>query len=204
MDDKKDRITIKNLSKTFGEETVLKDLSLELYYGHTYCLMAPSGTGKTTLFRILMGLESPDSGTIDGLSDLRLSAVFQEDRLLENDTALQNIRFVTGRSRSSMELTDILMRLLPPDSLKKPIREFSGGMKRRTAILRALLAPSDLIIMDEPFTGLDHETKCSVIRMIREYTQGKLLLISTHSEEDIRLLDGELIQLVQASRTGLS
>lgn len=188
-------ITIKNLSKAFGEEVVLNNFSVSLLSGHTYCLMAPSGTGKTTLFRILMGLEVPDFGTIEGLSGLRISAVFQEDRLLENCTAIQNIRFVTGRSFSSRELTDLLLRILPADSLNKPVREFSGGMKRRTAILRALLASSDFIIMDEPFTGLDHETKLSVIRMIRDYTQGKLLLISTHSEEDIQLLDGELIRL---------
>ena len=195
MGSNKSAVSIKNLSKAFGEEVVLKNFSVSLLFGHTYCLMAPSGTGKTTLFRILMGLEAPDTGTVEGLPGLRISAVFQEDRLLENCTALQNIRFVTGRSFSSHELTDILLRILPADSLNKPVREFSGGMKRRTAILRALLASSDFIIMDEPFTGLDHETKLSVIRMIRDYTQGKLLLISTHSEEDIQLLDGELIRL---------
>lgn len=189
-------IVIKNLSKAFGEDFVLKELSLTLFDGHTYCLMAPSGAGKTTLFRILMGLEKPDSGTITGLTGHRISAVFQEDRLLEDCTALQNIRLVTGHSVSSQEIETAIQRLLPKDSLGKPVREFSGGMKRRTAILRAILAPASFIIMDEPFTGLDWETKLATIRMIREYTKGRLLLISTHNAEDVDLLDGEQIQML--------
>lgn len=193
MESKKAPISIEHLSKSFGEETVLNDLSLTLCSGCTYGLMAPSGAGKTTLFRLLMGLEKPDSGVIHGLAGLRISAVFQEDRLLEQETALQNLRFVTGRSYSMQELYALLLRLLPADSLDKPVREFSGGMKRRTSILRALLAPSDLILMDEPFTGLDRETKEAAISLIKEYTKGKILLFSTHSEEEIRLLDGELL-----------
>lgn len=188
-------ISIENLSKAYDSQYVLKELSLKLLAGNTYCLMAPSGAGKTTLFRILLGLETPDSGNISGLSGLRLSAVFQEDRLLEGYTALQNIRFVTGRRYPVSELSAILSRLLPADSLDKPVREYSGGMKRRTAILRALLAPSDMIIMDEPFTGLDHDTRLAAVRIIKEYTKGKLLLISTHAEEDVALLKARLIHL---------
>ena len=186
---------ITKLCKSYNDEVVLNNLSLTLEAGKRYCLMAPSGSGKTTLFRILMGFETPDSGQIDGLEELKLSAVFQEDRLLEGYTAQENIRFVTGNQYSAQELDRLLLRLLPAESLSKPIREFSGGMKRRTAILRALLAPSDFIIMDEPFTGLDTETKRNVIELIKEYTEGKLLLLSTHYEEDAALLDAELLHL---------
>ena len=186
---------IQDLCKSYHQEPVLDRLSMTLSYGHRYCLMAPSGTGKTTLFRILLGLDHADSGQIHGLAGLRTSAVFQEDRLLEGYTALENIRFVTGRQYSNRELTDLLLRLLPAEALTKPVCEFSGGMKRRTAILRALLAPADLIIMDEPFTGLDADTKRNAMELIKEYTHGKLLLFSTHHEEDARLLDAELIYL---------
>lgn len=186
---------ITNLCKSYNGEVVLNNLSLTLEHGKRYCLMAPSGSGKTTLFRILMGFETPDSGQIDGLEQMTLAAVFQEDRLLEGYTAQENIRFVTGKQYSGQEIDRILLRLLPTESLSKPIREFSGGMKRRTAILRALLSPSDFIIMDEPFTGLDTETKRNVIELIKEYTEGKLLLLSTHYEEDAELLDAELLHL---------
>ena len=141
------------------------------------------------------GLETADSGTIEGLEGRSFPAVFQEDRLLEGYTALQNIRFVTGRWYPAHELTAIIKHLLPEDSLKKPVSEFSGGMKRRTAILRAILAPADIVLMDEPFTGLDPDTKQQAARMINKYTAGKLLLFSTHSQEDAALLGAEILRL---------
>ena len=188
-------LRIDSLCKSYNGEPVLKNLSLTLAPTNNYCLMAPSGTGKTTLFRILLGLETADSGQICGLDRLRLAAVFQEDRLLEGFTALENIRFVTGKRFSNDELLHIIRRLLPQEALTKPICEFSGGMKRRTAILRAILAPSDLIIMDEPFTGLDSETKQQAIELILEFTTEKTLLFSTHHEEDAALLSAEMIHL---------
>ena len=189
------RITVRNLTKSYGDSLVLDRLSLDLESGRPCCLMAPSGAGKTTLFRILMGLETADSGTIKGLDGLSLSAVFQEDRLLEGYTILQNIRLVTGRRYSADVLTGLIRQLLPEDSLKKPVSEFSGGMKRRAAILRAILAPADAVLMDEPFTGLDPDTKRRAARMINEYTAGKLLLFSTHSKEDAALLGAEILHL---------
>ncbi len=189
------RITTHNLCKSYGEQQVLWNLNLTLEPDKIYCLMAPSGTGKTTLFRILMGLESADSGKIYGLDQKRIAAVFQEDRLLEGYTALENIRFVTGKRFSTEELTAVLLRLLPEDALGKPVCEFSGGMKRRTAILRAILADSDFIIMDEPFTGLDAETKQKAMELIQEYTRGKTVLLSTHHTEDAGLLSAEIISL---------
>ena len=189
------RITVRDLTKSYGDSLVLDHVSLNLESGCPCCLMAPSGAGKTTLFRILMGLETADSGTIEGLEGRSFSAVFQEDRLLEGYTALQNIRFVTGRGYPAHELTAIIKHLLPEDSLKEPVSEFAGGMKRRTAILRAILAPADIVLMDEPFTGLDPETKQQAARMINEYTAGKLLLFSTHSQEDAALLGAEILRL---------
>ena len=90
-----------------------------------------------------------------------ISAVFQENRLLEGYTAIENLRFALGKRYSSEALTAYLLRLLPEDALNKPVCEFSGGMKRRVAILRAILAPTDIILMDEPFTGLDADTKAT-------------------------------------------
>ena len=89
-------IVIRNLCKSFAGKPVLRDFSAVLPVGQVTGLMAPSGAGKTTLLRILMGLERPDGGTIDGLAGLRLSAVFQEDRLLEHLDARDNLRFVLG------------------------------------------------------------------------------------------------------------
>ena len=190
-------IRILDLQKSYNGEPVLSGLNMVLKSGHTYCLMAPSGSGKTTLFRILMGLEGADSGQVLGMEKKQLAAVFQEDRLLEGYTALENIMFAAGRHHSAKQVMTIMQRILPAESLNKPVCEFSGGMKRRVAILRAILAPSDFIIMDEPFTGLDTETKMKVIELIREYGKDKLLLIATHAQEDSQLLSAEVLYLTK-------
>ena len=121
--------------------------------------MAPSGKGKTTLLNILLGLEPYDRGIIRGLEGKRKSAVFQEDRLCENLSSRANIRMV-GRERAAVAVS-FLKRWKRAWKLWKlkewgdrPVRELSGGMKRRTAILRALLADWEILFMDEPLKGL--------------------------------------------------
>lgn len=197
-----------HLSKSYGDETVIRDLSAEFLCGGRYCLMSPSGTGKTTFFRLLMGLEKPDSGQISfpvreenssGVtrypSRPRFSAVFQEDRLLEGYTLLENIRFVTGRRMPADLIRETALRLLPEDSLKKPVSEYSGGMRRRAAILRSLLAPSDILLMDEPFSGLDPDSRQAAASVICELLRDRLLLVSTHNEEDHLLLGAGIFRL---------
>lgn len=188
-------IHVTDVCKSYGGQAVLDHLNLTLKDGCFYCLTAPSGDGKTTLLRLLMGLEQPDSGVISGVTGRRIAAVFQEDRLLDGYNVLENIRFVTGKRDSDAVLLKTVTRLLPADSLNKPVREFSGGMKRRAAILRAILADSDTVLMDEPFTGLDRDTKLTAIAMIREFCSGKLLIVATHAEEDVELLGAEIISL---------
>lgn len=188
-------IVFRDLSKWFGQEKILEHFSCTFRAGSAYCLMAPSGTGKTTLLNLLMGLELPDSGMLSGLEGKKISAVFQEDRLLEDCTILENIRFVTGRRLTVPEITREVLRLLPKEALAKPVCEFSGGMKRRAALLRALLAPADLLLLDEPFTGLDREARLAAASLIKEYSRGKLLIVSTHAPEDARLLDADIVTL---------
>lgn len=189
------KLQIHNLYKSFHQLDVLSNLNMELTGGHTYCLMGPSGSGKTTFFRILLGLEQADHGRVDGLAGNRLVAVFQEDRLCETFSPLENVMLVTGKAYSVQQVKEELCRLLPEESITRPVSTLSGGMKRRTAICRALLAPSDGILMDEPFTSLDEQTKLVVIEYIKEKTAGKLLIVSTHQEEDLGLLNGTLITL---------
>ena len=163
-------IAVKHLCKSFGGRTVLRDLTFTAGPGIT-AVMAPSGTGKTTLLRILLGLERPDSGTVEGLAGKRLTAVFQEDRLLEHLSAEGNLRFVLGR-------------LGLPDTGAQPVREFSGGMKRRLALARALLAPFDALALDEPFTGLDRENRDLALACIRETAGDRPVLLVTHDAAD--------------------
>ena len=172
-------IVIRGLSKAFDGKQVLRDFSAVLPAGQVTGLMAPSGAGKTTLLRILMGLEMPDRGTITGLQGLRLSAVFQEDRLCENLNPASNLRLVTptlSQSAAEKALTAVGLT----DCLHQPVRELSGGMRRRVAILRALLAEYDLLFLDEPFKGLDRETKEVVMADTRRRCDGRTVLFVTH------------------------
>ena len=188
-------IRLHHLSKSFGPLTVLSDFSLTMESGCIYGLMGPSGAGKTTLLRILMGLETCDSGFIEGLEHARVSAVFQEDRLCEAFTPVVNVRMVCGKSMSEHQVRTELCRLLPEESLNRPVSILSGGMKRRTAICRALSAPFDLLLMDEPFTGLDKDTRYNTIRYVQEKCSGKITLFTTHQELDIQALQAKLVHV---------
>ena len=207
-----EQIIIKNLSKSYGYLNVLKNVNLTMERDKTYCLMSPSGTGKTTLFRILMGLEKADAGEIvwnagsgsgsgsdrDVSRPLRISTVFQEDRLCPTFSPLENVMMVQKQPTCEplkIEIRTAMCRLLPEECFNRPVSTLSGGMKRRTAILRALLTKSDMLLLDEPFTGLDEETKIDVIRFLQEYRNNRFLLISTHQKEDVELLKGILITL---------
>ena len=123
-----------------------------------------------------------------------MTAVFQEDRLSEAFSPFDNVMAATRKTLSRNQVMAELCRLLPPESVTRPVCTLSGGMKRRTAILRSLLAPSCSILMDEPFTGLDEDTKYQVIQYIKEKAGHRLLLISTHQEEDVDLLEGTLLR----------
>ena len=194
-------IAIQNLTKSFHGLLVLNGLNMELVSGNTYCLMGASGIGKTTFLRILLGLEQPDGGTVTinggSAADCHMTAVFQEDRLCETFSALDNVLLAAGRNLKREAAYRELCRLLPEESVTRPVSTLSGGMKRRVAILRALLAPSCAVLMDEPFTGLDEDTKQTVVEYIKEKTVGKLLIVVTHQEEDMAALNGQLIMLSQ-------
>lgn len=174
-------IQIKDLSHRFGEKLVFSHFDLTLQYGGLYGLTAPSGRGKTTLLRILMGLLTPDAGTLP--QGVRYSAVFQTDRLLPGRSAVDQLLFVRGGKKDRAEAARFLAGLLPENSLNQPVGELSGGMQRRVAIARALWAESDAVLMDEPFTGLDEATLRQTADFILANRQGRTLLLSTHQKE---------------------
>ncbi len=181
---------VENLCKSYNGRLVLENVTFTAGPGVT-CVMAPSGAGKTTLLRILMGLERPDSGSFTG--NVRWAAVFQEDRLLEHLDAMENLRFVLGSALDESAANVLLTELGLGDTAGKPVREFSGGMKRRLALARALLAPSDALALDEPFTGLDEENRAWCQALIRRMAPGKPVLLVTHDPADVR--DAALLRL---------
>ena len=188
-------IIITDLCKTFDDNEVLKNVNITLKDNSIYCLMGSSGIGKTTLLRILMGLERADSGSVSGIDTKSISCMFQEDRLIPYLSAIDNVRIVLHGKNNRDEIRNNLLSILPDDSLDIPVSSLSGGMKRRVALARALSYPGKLIILDEPFTGLDKDTKLNVIDYILKMRNNRTLLIATHGTADANLLGAEIIKL---------
>lgn len=195
------QIRISNLTKAYGDTVVLSHFSAVFEKGKTTCIMAPSGKGKTTLLRILAGLEEADSGNIDGLQGLKKSMVFQEDRLCDNLSASANIRLVRQKrffgkdKEAEAEIAEAMKAVGLTDCFQQPVREFSGGMRRRTALLRALYKDWDILFLDEPFKGLDEQTKTQVIRYTKEKCHGKTVIFVTHDPNEAAALGDVLYEM---------
>lgn len=198
---KTEQIRIEHLYKAYGQNQVLSDFSAVFEKGKTTCIMAPSGAGKTTLLRILAGLEKADSGRIIGLEDMKKSIVFQEDRLCENLSASANIRLVRqkrpwGREKNADQKIEEAMQAVGLSGCEnQPVREFSGGMRQRTALLRALYSDWDILFLDEPFKGLDEETKGDVIRYTKEKCKGKTVIFVTHDRSEAEAMSDRVYQM---------
>ena len=187
-------LTIEHLTKQFGEKTLFRDLCLTV--DGPAVLWAPSGWGKTTLLRILMGLDTPTAGRVRGGG--RAAAAFQEDRLCPQLTALQNVTLVLpGSEKQYKEQIKADFQQLGMDTaaLALPAARLSGGQKRRTALLRALWAPSDTLLLDEPFTGMDPDTLAAAAALLRTRCGTEPVLLATHDREAIRLLGWPVIEL---------
>ena len=191
----KNMIRVDNVSKSYGDKLVLNDVSCEFEDGKIYCIMGESGVGKTTLIRLIMGLEKPDEGYIS--SSKQFAAAFQEDRLLEDRDAVDNVMFVlkNGGSKSREQTEQYLSELLPEDRLHIRVDSLSGGMRRRVAVARAMLSDRNTIILDEPFTGLDDETKKTVINFIKKWQTNRTLIVVTHSYTDSEMLGAGICML---------
>ena len=187
-------LTIDHLEKCFGSTVLFRDLTFTV--DGPAVLWAPSGWGKTTLLRILMGLDTPTAGRVRGVG--RAAAVFQEDRLCPQLTALQNVTLVLPGSEKQYKeqiVADFQQLGMDAAALALPAARLSGGQKRRTALLRALWAPSDTLLLDEPFTGMDPDTLAAAAALLRTRCGTEPVLLATHDREAIRLLGWPVIEL---------
>lgn len=174
-------LELDHVSKCYQGRTVLEDVSGRFERGRTYCFRTPSGSGKTTLFRLIAGLEEPQAPSSIRRLGSKITMVFQEDRLCEEYSALINVDMVTGDREKSRQH---LRLLLEQEDLGKPCRELSGGMKRRVAIARAVAAGGDVILLDEPYGGLDGESRRRVERYLHAFGACSAVLLATHVEEN--------------------
>ncbi|MCH5343460.1 MAG: ATP-binding cassette domain-containing protein [Acetatifactor sp.] len=168
-------IACRGVNKAYGQQKVIQEFTASYESGQTYYMTTPSGSGKTTLLRLLCGLEQPDAGEIKRPE--RFSVMFQEDRLCEDYNAVRNVELVIG---STSRAREALLELLSEEALSKPCGQLSGGMKRRVALVRAMEAEAECILLDEPFTGLDADTKKLAEEYIRRRQRGRTLIMATH------------------------
>ena len=191
------KLELKNIKKTYNETIVLDGFSAICDSSKPSCIMGESGAGKTTLLNIIMGLVSADSGMAvysfqseavmtDG--GYRTSAVFQETSLVPHLNPVINVAMVLGRNSDKKRIKQELGYLIDEEFLDKPCAQYSGGMKRRVEIVRAIMADSDIVVMDEPFAGLDDTTKNKVIGYIMDNIGDRILIISTHDLSDAEKL----------------
>ena len=169
---------LRNISKRYGEKLLFSHFSRVIPDGASLGVMGPSGAGKTTLLRLILGLEKPDEGELIGVPEEK-SALFQEDRLFPKLSAVKNISLAAPRCQQAREL---LAALGLGACMEQMVCTLSGGQARRVALARALA-------LDEPFTGLDEESRLQAAAAIRRYRRGRTLILVSHRQEDLALLD---------------
>lgn len=194
-------IIITDLSKKYGDETIFEGFNLVFKKNKITGILGPSGSGKTTLLNLCSGLEQPDRGTIEGINFQSISYIFQEPRLLPWRTVRENLRFVfkekpiTKPGPHDADI-DAMLELVGLGTVGDYYpRELSGGMRQRVSIARAFLYPSELLLMDEPFSGLDCSLKNRLIEdfsKIWEQDKRTVIFVS-HNEDEIRRLAHEIL-----------
>jgi ABC-type multidrug transport system ATPase subunit len=190
-------IEVKDVSKAYGEKKVLDGFNLNIEDEHSYIITGGRGAGKTTLLRLVLGLEKPDSGKVGLLGDykypyINAGVVFQEDRLCEGFSAVTNCAMVSKKV-FKQTVREELLKLLPEDKVDIPVKNLSSAERRMVCIARACCIPSDVLVMDEPFKGLNPSEKEKAISFIRDKQGSGSLVIA--SEDTTGLDFGRIITL---------
>lgn len=193
-------IKLDKISFSYNNERIISELSAELEVNNIYCIMGPSGIGKTTLMNLIAGLKAVDSGKITGTEKMRKSYIFQENRLLTHMSVIDNLKYVTDNSE---KIDDALRKTGLIADKDKRVSQLSGGMARRTAIARATAFNGDIFFIDEPLYGLDAKTSQGILEMIKSTVKNKTAFIITHSPEEAFFLADRIIFIDSKPVTGL-
>ena len=177
-------IEIRDPTVAFDQKSIFQNQSFSFPDTGVVLLKGESGIGKTTLLRVLAGLYKPQSGRITGLSGRKISFAFQEPRLLEQCSAFQNVLLVSDPA-TAQQLFD---QLHLSDVMHQKARSLSGGQQQRVSLARAFAFSNDVVLLDEPFTGLDPENKLRAAALIRT---ARLAIVVSHDPSDDELLHAD-------------
>ena len=181
-------LTIRGICKSFEGRPVLKNVSFDFPEAAVTALRGPSGCGKTTLVNIILGLIEPDAGEVLLPASARTAAVFQEDRLIEHFSAARNVRLTAPASVTDEQIRSALSELGLAQEGEKRVSEFSGGMRRRVAVIRAALFQPQFLLLDEPFKGLDEEMRARTAAFLRRNCAQATTILVTHDETEAALM----------------
>ena len=181
-------LTIRGICKSFEGRSVLKNVSFDFPEAAVTALRGPSGCGKTTLVNIILGLLAPDEGEVLLPASARTAAVFQEDRLIEHFSAARNVRLTAPASVTDEQIRSALSELGLAQEGEKRVSEFSGGMRRRVAVIRAALFQPQFLLLDEPFKGLDEEMRERTAAFLRRNCAQATTILVTHDETEAALM----------------
>lgn len=183
-------IEFKNVTKRFGTKEILADFTFTLPLEGITALMGASGIGKTTLLRLMCGLEKTDRGKILGFPK-SYTILFQENRLLPFKTVLENVALFSDEQSAKKALSVLSLdgeEQNYPDAL-------SGGMQRRVALARALAHKSEILILDEPLKGLDDALRESILQLFLEEQKKRPILLVTHDKRETEFLNAKCYEL---------
>lgn len=189
----KARLCAWNLLIGYGDEPLCEPLSFSLGPSSCLCLQAPSGAGKTTLLRTMAQLQRPLDGNVENTAR-GCSMMFQDTRLVEDLDALDNILLFARRGFSRKDARDLACELLPKDALSRLVRELSGGQRRRVELVRAFAAPSELVLLDEPFGGLDAQAHSCALAFVKRHGAGRIVVFATHDANDAQALTAQVLE----------
>lgn len=221
-----EKIIVKGIRKSFGTHVVLQDLSITFAPGGIYVIRGASGSGKTTLLRILAGLEQPDEGEVirekrEAPESLETSErlgsresrkilktrkadapgpvgmVFQESRLLSDLNAIRNVAYGVRGKIDQVQLRAQLREVLPEADLTLPVHQYSGGMRRRVEMVRAVFPGNGLLLLDEPFAGLDVENKKRTISYLLSRRKQATVICTSHDPAESRMLQAGEVFLAE-------
>ena len=178
----------------YGAEPLCEPLGFSLGPSSCLCLQAPSGTGKTTLLHTIERLQRPLAGSLENTAR-GCSMMFQDTRLVEDLDAIDNILLFARPGFTRKDARDLACELLPKDALSRPVRELSGGQRRRVELTRAFAAPGELVLLDEPFGGLDAQAHSCALAFVKRHGAGRIVVFATHDADDAQALGAQILEL---------
>lgn len=189
-------IDIKNVTKTFGQETVLKDISLEVEQGKIYGIIGRNGSGKTVLFKCICGLLQVDSGTIE-VDKTQIGTIIEEPGFLKQYSGKKNLEFLVSLSgKNTIDIEEVLEIVGLSHAKNKKVGKYSMGMRQRLGIAQAIMENQKILILDEPMNGLDNkgvEEMRSLFLSLKE--QGKTILLASHNRDDVEILCDKVYEM---------